>query len=60
MIANALPATTVISIGHRNSLEAYHRRVIAVDRAIGRAGRLIDRAGDILGAPAQVPRTARP
>jgi putative ATP-binding cassette transporter len=42
MVANALPATTVISIGHRDSLEAYHCRVIAVDRAIGRPGRLID------------------
>jgi vitamin B12/bleomycin/antimicrobial peptide transport system ATP-binding/permease protein len=42
MVANALPATTVISIGHGDSLEAYHCRVIAVDRAIGRPGRLID------------------
>jgi ABC-type uncharacterized transport system fused permease/ATPase subunit len=36
----------VISIGHRDSLEAYHQRVIAVDRAAGHLGRLIDRAGD--------------
>jgi putative ATP-binding cassette transporter len=50
MVADALPATTVISIGHRGSLEAYHCRVIAVDRAIGSPGRLIDRAGDLLGA----------
>ena len=34
-IAKALPATTVISIGHRGSLEAYHQRVIAVDRTVG-------------------------
>jgi putative ATP-binding cassette transporter len=48
MVGNALPATTVISIGHRGSLEAFHRRVIAVDRA-GRPGRVIDRAGDLPG-----------
>ncbi|MGC2411576.1 MAG: ABC transporter ATP-binding protein/permease [Stellaceae bacterium] len=47
-IAEALPATTVISIGHRSSLEAYHPRVIALDRAAGLPGRLIDRAGDFL------------
>lgn len=47
-IADALPATTVVSIGHRSSLEAYHPRVIALDRAIGHPGRLIDRAGDFL------------
>ena len=41
-IAEALPATTVISIGHRTSLEAYHHRVIAVERMIGHPGRLID------------------
>jgi putative ATP-binding cassette transporter len=60
MVANALTATTVISIGHRGSLEAYHRRVIAVDRAIGCPGRLIDRAGDLLGAYGLMRRTVRP
>ena len=60
MVANALPATTVISIGHRDSLEAHHCRVIAVDRAIGRPGRLIDRAGDLLGAYGVVRQTERP
>jgi putative ATP-binding cassette transporter len=50
MIAAALPATTLISIGHRNSLEAYHRRVIAIDRAVGGPTRLIDPAGDPLSA----------
>jgi putative ATP-binding cassette transporter len=59
-LATALPATTVISIGHRDSLEPYHRRVIAIDRAVGRPGRLIDRAGDLLGAYGLVPRTAQP
>jgi vitamin B12/bleomycin/antimicrobial peptide transport system ATP-binding/permease protein len=57
-IADVLPATTVISIGHRGSLVAYHGRVIAVDRA-GRPGRLIDRAGDLAGADGPVRRTVR-
>src|SRR5712671_1513530 len=60
MVADALPATTVISIGHRGSLEAYHCRVIAVDRAIGSPGRLIDRAGDLLGAYGLMRRPVRP
>jgi vitamin B12/bleomycin/antimicrobial peptide transport system ATP-binding/permease protein len=59
MVADLLPATTVISIGHRGSLEAYHRRVIVVDRAIGRPGLLTDRAGDPAGAYSLVRRTAR-
>jgi putative ATP-binding cassette transporter len=49
MIGDALPATTVISIGQRGSLEAYHHRVIAIDRAAGRPGQLIERAGDLPG-----------
>ncbi|MGA3306216.1 MAG: ABC transporter ATP-binding protein/permease [Stellaceae bacterium] len=49
MIAKELPATTVISIGHRESLEAYHRRVITIDRVIARPGRLTDRARDQRG-----------
>jgi putative ATP-binding cassette transporter len=57
-VANALPATTVISIGHRSSLEAFHGRVIAVDRA-GRPGRVIDRAGDLSGASGLEWRTVR-
>ena len=47
VVANALPATTLISTGHRDSLAAYHRRVIVVDRASGRPGRVIDRAGGL-------------
>ena len=58
-VAEALPATTVISIGHRASLEAYHQRVIAVDRTIGHSGRLIDRAGHLVGADGPVRRAAR-
>jgi vitamin B12/bleomycin/antimicrobial peptide transport system ATP-binding/permease protein len=57
-VANALPATTVISIGHRGSLEAFHGRVIAIDRA-GRPGRVIDRAGDLPGASGLERRTER-
>jgi hypothetical protein len=49
----------VISIGHRGSLEAFHCRVIAVDRA-ARPGRLIDRAGDLVGAYGLLRRTGRP
>src|SRR5207249_11296195 len=58
-VANALPATTVISIGHRGSLEAFHCRVIAVDR-VGRPGRVIDRAGDLVGVYSLVRQTVRP
>ena len=58
-VAKALPATTVISIGHRGSLEAYHQRVIAVERAAGRPGRLIERAGDLVTPSTPPRRTAR-
>ena len=51
IIAHALQSTTVISIGHRASLEAYHQRVITLDGTIGRPGRLIERGqGAILCA----------
>ena len=50
MLGDALPATTMISIGHRGSLETFHHRVIAIDRPIGGLGRLVDRADDPLGA----------
>ena len=42
IIAHALRSTTVISIGHRASLEAYHQRVITLDGTVGRPGRLIE------------------
>jgi putative ATP-binding cassette transporter len=58
-IAKILPATTVISIGHRGSLEAHHSRIIAVDRTVGQSGRLIDRAGDLIGADGLVRGVAR-
>jgi vitamin B12/bleomycin/antimicrobial peptide transport system ATP-binding/permease protein len=57
-IADSLPETTVISVGHRGSLEAYHQRVIAVDRA-GRPGRLIDRARDLVEAYGKTRRAVR-
>ena len=37
-----LPGTTIVSIGHRRSLTAYHDRVIAIERPPGRPGRLVD------------------
>ncbi len=52
VVTEALPATTVISIGHRISLETYHRRVIAFDQGTGRPGRLIDQTGGPPGHPA--------
>jgi putative ATP-binding cassette transporter len=58
MVADALPATTVISIGHRASLEAFHQRVIVVDRTIGHSGRLIDRSPHPV-VPHRVQREAR-
>jgi vitamin B12/bleomycin/antimicrobial peptide transport system ATP-binding/permease protein len=48
-LANTLPSTTIVSIGHRGSLEAFHRRVIAVDRPIGGPSRLVDQSGEPLG-----------
>jgi putative ATP-binding cassette transporter len=41
-LARALPGTTVVSIGHRRSLTAYHDRVIAIERMPGHAGRLVE------------------
>lgn len=41
-LAKALGRTTLISIGHRRSLEAYHTRVITVDREAGHPGVLRD------------------
>jgi putative ATP-binding cassette transporter len=43
MLATALPQTTIISIGHRHSLEAHHARVIAFERGPGYPGHLTDR-----------------
>jgi len=37
-----LPDSTIVSIGHRHSLAAYHDRVIAIERPPGRPGRLIE------------------
>jgi putative ATP-binding cassette transporter len=42
VVADTLQSTTVISIGHRASLEVYHHRVITLDQTIGRPGRLIE------------------
>jgi len=42
MLAARLPGTTIVSIGHRRSLTAYHDRIIALDRQPGHAGRLVE------------------
>jgi putative ATP-binding cassette transporter len=39
-LADTLGHTTLVSIGHRRSLEAYHTRVITVDREAGHPGLL--------------------
>ena len=41
-LAEGLPATTVVSIGHRHSLEAYHDRTLRLERAPGQPGRLVE------------------
>src|SRR5882762_3656113 len=41
-LMDALPGTTIVSIGHRRSLAAYHDRVIAIERRPGRPGRLVE------------------
>jgi putative ATP-binding cassette transporter len=37
-LADALVHTTLVSIGHRRSLEAYHTRVLTIDQDSGRPG----------------------
>jgi putative ATP-binding cassette transporter len=44
MLAGALPGTTVVSVGHRKTLVAFHRRIITLMRKLGSAGRLNDGA----------------
>jgi len=41
-LMDALPGTTIVSIGHRRSLAAYHDRVIAIERQPGQPGRLVE------------------
>jgi putative ATP-binding cassette transporter len=41
-LATTLPSTTIVSIGHRRSLTAYHDRVIAIERQPGHPGRLVE------------------
>ena len=41
-LKDALPETTVISVGHRRPLEALHDRVITLERAPGTPGRLVE------------------
>jgi len=37
-LAGSLEQTTIVSIGHRRSLEAYHQRVITVESKSGHPG----------------------
>ena len=39
----ALPDTTVVSIGHRSALEAFHSRVINLERSAGQPAHLVER-----------------
>ena len=41
-LKSSLPDTTIISIGQRHSLEAFHDRVIVLDRPSGAPTRLVD------------------
>jgi vitamin B12/bleomycin/antimicrobial peptide transport system ATP-binding/permease protein len=41
-LMDALPGTTIVSIGHRRSLAAYHDRVIVIERQPGHPGRLVE------------------
>jgi putative ATP-binding cassette transporter len=41
-LTEALPNTTIISIGQRRSLEAFHDRMIMLDRSAGRPTRIVD------------------
>ncbi len=42
LLAERLTETTIISVGHRRSLDAFHRRVLTFERKSGHAGRLVD------------------
>jgi vitamin B12/bleomycin/antimicrobial peptide transport system ATP-binding/permease protein len=44
ILAESLPQTTVVSIGHRHSLAAHHRRLLRLDRPPGRPARLLEEA----------------
>ena len=40
-LSEGLPETTIISIGQRHSLEAFHDRMIALDASLGRPTRIV-------------------
>ena len=50
LLDERLTETTIISVGHRRSLDAFHRRVLIFERKSGQAGRLVD---------SQIGKTAR-
>jgi putative ATP-binding cassette transporter len=56
LIAERLPQTTVISIGHRSALRALHERHLTVERGPGAMrGRLIASTAPVLGVPDSSP-----
>lgn len=54
-LADALGQTTVISIGHRRSLDAYHQRVIMVEKKSGHPGLI---RSDNLASPPRITHEA--
>lgn len=50
MLSDALPATTLVSIGHRIGLDVFHRRVITVDHAGAGPGQVVVQSDVPLGA----------
>ena len=61
VIAATLPETTIVSIGHRSTLNAFHKRRIAFETHAGRPGddRRGAGAGGVSGASAQSERASR-
>jgi putative ATP-binding cassette transporter len=46
-IARRLPRSTMVSIGHRRSLAAYHSRHLRLERQLGAPARLVDEAATV-------------
>jgi putative ATP-binding cassette transporter len=46
LLAERLPKTAIISIGHRSTLVPLHRRFLRIERDEGKSGRLIERPAD--------------
>jgi len=48
VLAEKLPRTTILSVGNRRSLEAFHARILEIEPAEGRLGRLGDAVRDAI------------